>query len=180
MSHSQAPFPAMTTSRDVPNPLRPYYVPPSIGLAPDVAANTTISSSAAAPRGSIGSSARDIFSEFDYGGPLFDTDSPSIAEMGKKILDQALWKYTSVLLAQPFDVAKTILQVRLAAGAEAEDVFKDLKRRQSGRVSDIRHVEVRMHRPLVLVCQLTTLAVFRDRVRRRRAFLFHPYQTTAP
>lgn len=141
MAHSQATFPVMTTSRDAPNPLRPYYVPPSIGLPPDVAANGS-SAPAAPARGSIGSSARDIFSEFDYGGPLFDSDSPSVAEMGKKILDQALWKYTSVLLAQPFDVAKTILQVRLAAGAEADDVFKDLKRRRSGRFSDVRSLEV--------------------------------------
>lgn len=140
MASSQAPFPAMTTSRDAPNPLRPYYVPPSIGLPPD-AATATNATTAASSRGSIGSSARDIFSEFDYGGPLFDTDTPSVAEMGKKIMDQALWKYTSVLLAQPFDVAKTILQVRLAAAAEPDDVVKD-RRRQSGRFSDVNTHQV--------------------------------------
>lgn len=141
MAHSQASFSTMTTSRDAPNPLRPYYVPPSIGLAPNAAPNTT---SAAGPsRGSIGSSARDIFSEFDYGGPLFDSDTPSVADMAKKILDQALWKYTSVLFAQPFDVAKTILQVRLAAAApDADDVSNHLKRRQSARYSSLGTPEV--------------------------------------
>jgi len=118
MTQPQPTFPDMTTSRDAPNPLRPYYVPPSIGLPPDAPANNA----STAPRSSIGSSARDMFQGFDYGAPLFDGDSPSVAEMGKKILDQALWKYTSVLLAQPFDVAKTILQVRLAAvAADTED-----------------------------------------------------------
>lgn len=133
MANLQAPFPAMTTSRDAPNPLRPYYVAPSIGPPPDAAANAT--TSAASRHGSIGNSARDIFSEFDYGGPLFDSDSPSVADIGKKIMDQALWKYTSVLLAQPFDVAKTILQVRLAAAADPDDLVRD-RRRQSSRLSE--------------------------------------------
>ena len=31
----------------------------------------------------------------------------------KTLVDELLWKYTSVLMAQPFEVAKTILQVRL-------------------------------------------------------------------
>lgn len=33
----------------------------------------------------------------------------------KRLVDQALWKYTSVLLAQPFEVAKTVLQVQVAS-----------------------------------------------------------------
>lgn len=82
-----------------------------------------------------------MFQDFDYGGPLFDADSPSVADMGKKIMDQALWKYTSVLLAQPFDVAKTILQVRLAATTEAEEAVRHLQRRQSQRFSDVYYTE---------------------------------------
>lgn len=39
-----------------------------------------------------------------------------MGEMVKKWMDQAVWNYTSVLLAQPFEVAKTILQVHLATG----------------------------------------------------------------
>ncbi|RMZ68041.1 mitochondrial fusion [Pyrenophora seminiperda CCB06] len=42
--------------------------------------------------------------------------SPTIAGHAKKLLDHALWNYTSVLLAQPFEVAKTILQIQEAKG----------------------------------------------------------------
>lgn len=115
----------MATSRDAPNPLRPYYIPPSIGLPPDIPQNQT---SAASPptygsRGggvsssgstsSLGSQARDILSDLDYDSYFQDT-SPTVAGHAKKLLDQALWNYTSVLLAQPFEVAKTILQIREA------------------------------------------------------------------
>lgn len=30
----------------------------------------------------------------------------------KDLVDELVWKYTSVLIAQPFEVAKTIMQVR--------------------------------------------------------------------
>ncbi|THV71820.1 hypothetical protein D6D00_07539 [Aureobasidium pullulans] len=117
----------LTTSRDTPNPLRPYYRPPSIGLPPPDA-NAT--SSATGASSSLGSSARDAFNDLDYSSFLSDGDSASVADMGRKVLDQALWKYTSVLLAQPFDVAKTILQVRLATQLDAEST---LRRRTSAR-----------------------------------------------
>ncbi|KAK5167312.1 hypothetical protein LTR04_007246 [Oleoguttula sp. CCFEE 6159] len=122
----QAPhlFATMNTSRDAPNPLRPYYIPPSIGLPPDAAPSATAAHSrpSAAPstsKPSFGTSARDILSDLDYGDSIFSDESPSAAEMAKKLLDQAVWKYTSVLLAQPFEVAKTVLQVHVAAGAGA-------------------------------------------------------------
>lgn len=115
MASTHAPFPTMTTSRDT-NPLRPYYVPPSIGIPADQTPNTTAPKAASSGAG-IGKSARDFLSDLDYGGPFLDKDGPTVAETGKKFVDQAIWKYTSVLLAQPFDVAKTILQVRLAAAA---------------------------------------------------------------
>ncbi|KAF2084592.1 mitochondrial carrier [Saccharata proteae CBS 121410] len=115
----------MATARDTPNPLRPYYIPPSIGLPPDpspnstttsvAAAHTKITPSASPPKPSFGSQARDILSDLDYGVDLSLGDgSPSLAEMAKKLLDQAVWNYTSVLFAQPFEVAKTILQCHLA------------------------------------------------------------------
>lgn len=121
----------LTTSRDTPNPLRPYYRPPSIGLPPPDAPNAS-SSSPSGPGSSLGSSARDMFHDLDYSSFLSDGhgDSPSVAQIGRSILDQALWKYTSVLLAQPFDVAKTILQVRLATQLDAEST---LRRRTSAR-----------------------------------------------
>ncbi|KAF4555179.1 Hypothetical protein D9617_3g022510 [Elsinoe fawcettii] len=134
-----APFQSMATSRDTPNPLRPYYVPPSIGVASERAANTTPTAASSSGPG-IGRSARDLLSELDYGGPLLDRDGPTAAEMGKKIVDQAIWKYTSVLLAQPFDVAKTILQVRLA---EEEEFMLDTpaRSRESLRMEELSHSE---------------------------------------
>src|ERR1700712_4050183 len=103
----------MSTSREGPNPLRPYYIPPSIGIPPDAAGVTGsgthglgIKNGSAA---SYASSARDIFSDIDYSDYLSES-SPSSVEMVRDLLDQALYKYTSVLLAQPFEVAKTVLQ----------------------------------------------------------------------
>lgn len=112
----------MATSRDAPNPLRPYYIPPSIGLAPDVPHNQTASSQpyrgagrSSSSKASLGSQARDILSDLDYDS-YFPNSNPTVAEHAKKLLDQALWNYTSVLLAQPFEVAKTILQIQEAKG----------------------------------------------------------------
>lgn len=39
-----------------------------------------------------------------------------MSEHAKRLFDQALWNYTSVLLAQPFEVAKTLLQIHQARG----------------------------------------------------------------
>ncbi|KAF2677639.1 mitochondrial carrier [Lentithecium fluviatile CBS 122367] len=109
----------MATSRDAPNPLRPYYIPPSIGLPPDLPQNNSApaapSYSSRTPKPSFGSQARDILSDLDYDSYFADS-SPSVAGHAKKLLDQALWNYTSVLLAQPFEVAKTLLQVHQASG----------------------------------------------------------------
>ena len=95
------------------NPLRPYYIPPSIGIQQDVPRSGTThglgpkNGSAA----SYASSARDMFSEMDYSDYL-SNDSPSSLESVQQALNDWFYKYTSVLLGQPFDVAKTILQVR--------------------------------------------------------------------
>lgn len=116
----------MASSRDAPNPLRPYYIPPSIGPPPDQPLNNNSSSppppppvapsyQSRTPKPSFGSQARDILSDLDYDS-YFPDSSPSVAEHAKKLLDQALWNYTSVLLAQPFEVAKTLLQVHQAPG----------------------------------------------------------------
>jgi fusion and transport protein UGO1 len=107
----------MATSRDAPNPLRPYYIPPSIGPPPDVPNNQTssVSSGPRTSKTSLGSQARDILSDLDYDS-YFPETSPTVAGHAKRLLDQALWNYTSVLLAQPFEVAKTILQIHEAGG----------------------------------------------------------------
>lgn len=121
----------MSTSRETPNPLRPYYIPPSVGLPPDP---VTVPNSTAATASSFGSrtiltsSARGILSELDYSDYLSDA-SPSVSELLKKLLDQALWKYSSVLIAQPFEVAKTILQCHV--GAPAADGTKRTERRRN-------------------------------------------------
>ncbi|KAG7289178.1 hypothetical protein NEMBOFW57_005541 [Staphylotrichum longicolle] len=107
----------MANHNDGVNPLRPYYIPPSIGEPPE--ANST---------GRYASKARDIFSDIDYKDY---EPSPSVVQTVKEVLDELLWKYTSVLMAQPFEVAKTIMQVRaqddlggLAAAAEAAEEAK--------------------------------------------------------
>lgn len=114
---SYAPFARMQTSRDVLNPLRPYYIPPSIGLLPDPA-----EADANAIRGaSVGPSSRsrdfrELFSDIDYGDYL-PGSSPSVAAMAKRLMDQAIWNYTSVFLAQPFEVAKVVLQCHMAGSS---------------------------------------------------------------
>lgn len=100
----------MQDSRHVPNPLRPYYVPPSIGTEPIF--NTT----ARAPKPS---SSTFSFPDIDYSDYISD-GSPSIPASIKSVVDQAFWKYTNVLLAQPFEVAKLILQARVAQDEEEE------------------------------------------------------------
>lgn len=107
----------MATSREAPNPLRPYYIPPSIGIPPDASQNNASAPSytSRSPKPSLGTQARDILSDLDYDSYFPDT-SPTVAGHAKRLLDQALWNYTSVLLAQPFEVAKTILQIHEASG----------------------------------------------------------------
>ncbi|KAK4944368.1 hypothetical protein LTR10_016254 [Elasticomyces elasticus] len=100
----------MQDSRHVPNPLRPYYVPPSIGIEP--ISNTTTSASKP-PSTSFS------FPDIDYSDYISD-GSPSIPASIKSVVDQAFWKYTNVLLAQPFEVAKLILQTRVAQEEEEE------------------------------------------------------------
>ena len=56
-------------------------------------------------------SARDILNDLDYESYLSEP-SPSSTDVIRQISERAIWKYSSVFLAQPFDVAKTILQVQ--------------------------------------------------------------------
>lgn len=172
---SQSPYTPMTTSRDAPNPLRPYYVPPSIGAGPGQP-NATNSTSTSASSAGFGRSARDLLSELDYGGPLLDRDGPSLGEMAKKILDQAVWKYTSVLLAQPLDVAKVVLQVKMA---ESDVAAAEKKSHSRSRDSSRRQAEV-CTKIVVEMAQAKRCTVLHvgDRVRRGRAIIFHTHQTT--
>ncbi|OTA99061.1 hypothetical protein M426DRAFT_325466 [Hypoxylon sp. CI-4A] len=105
----------MSTTREGINPLRPYYIPPSIGeQAGSLPSqpNPFSQGNATNPSNKYASRARDIFSDIDYKDHLDDL-SPSTVQSIKSFVDELLWKYSSVLMAQPFEVAKTILQVRL-------------------------------------------------------------------
>lgn len=121
----------MSSSREGVNPLRPYYVPPQIGLSPGPATSNASATpnAASASTKAFGSSARDLLSDLDYSDYL--ESSPSVADGVREILDRAVWKYTSVLMAQPFDVAKTILQVYVVPDAEDGQKPLDERRRQS-------------------------------------------------
>lgn len=110
--------PTMSTHREGVNPLRPYYIPPTIGEAAETVNKSSPSPNpfpdgrhvtAAGER--YASKARDILSDLEYNDYLGDT-SPSMVQNVKDLIDELLWKYTSVLMAQPFEVAKTLLQVR--------------------------------------------------------------------
>lgn len=108
-----------------PNPLRPYYIPPSVGAptgtSPNASTAPNLSSkhgASATASGSFGSSARNILADLDYSDYIANP-SPSSKDVVKQLAEQAIWKYISVFLAQPFDVAKTILQVR-DAGADTK------------------------------------------------------------
>lgn len=140
--YSPLSFKAMSTSRDAPNPLRPYYIPPSIGLPSEPPTNAT---QPGAPRAPITSqkanfsSARDLFSDLDYENYLPERDSGGVADMTKRLVDQAIWNYTSVLLAQPFEVAKIVLQCHLADGAGAVQQVSSTPGSNTPRRPDSRH-----------------------------------------
>ncbi|RMZ85873.1 hypothetical protein DV737_g483, partial [Chaetothyriales sp. CBS 132003] len=103
----------MAESRQAPgvNPLRPYYVPPTAG-------NATAASSAATAAATTRASSAPAFAfpDIDYSDYIPEA-SPSVTGSIKKLLDQAVWKYLTVLMAQPLEVAKLILQARPLSGA---------------------------------------------------------------
>ncbi|KAL4958961.1 mitofusin complex protein UGO1 [Aspergillus stella-maris] len=92
------------SSRDGPNPLRPYYVPPAIGFDQDGSSAPPNASSAQV----FGNTARDLLPDLDYSDYL--ETSPSVSGWVRDALDTAFKRYSTVLMAQPFDVAKIILQ----------------------------------------------------------------------
>ncbi|KAI2793857.1 hypothetical protein POX_a00444 [Penicillium oxalicum] len=89
------------------NPLRPYYIPQS-GLSP-TASNVTTEVTSSSSAQVFGNTARDLIPDIDYSDYL--DSSPSVSDWVRDALNRALVRYTKVLTAQPFDVAKTILQV---------------------------------------------------------------------
>jgi mitochondrial fusion and transport protein UGO1 len=109
----------------VPNPLRPYYVPPSIGT--DSLPNATPNASKPSSQGT-----GFTFPDIDYSDYIPEA-SPSLTGTVKSYIDQAFWKYTTVVLGQPFEVAKLILQARVAQDEKEDD---KLRRRQSYQNKD--------------------------------------------
>lgn len=111
-------FRGTSTSRDAPNPLRPYYIPPSIGSPPD---QPQAGGGAGVGRSSFPAAARELFNDIDYESyiPERRDGGGGAADMAKRLVDQAIWNYTSVLLAQPFEVAKIVLQCHQADSAAA-------------------------------------------------------------
>ena len=100
----------LSTSRE-PNPLRPYYVPPSIGpSAPSSSPSQPLHTARPISSSSLSSSARDLLPELDID---FKSTTSEAWQQTRSLFDTLLWRYSSVLLAQPFDVAKTVLQVAL-------------------------------------------------------------------
>lgn len=153
----------MTSTREGVNPLRPYYIPPRIGEQAEslpranpfshptsnttatAATTTTAATAAASATAKYSSKARDIFPDIDYKDHL-DELSPSTVESIKQFVDELLWKYTSVLMAQPFEVAKTILQVRaqddmggLDASPVADITRPSIATPKTPTYSEVRH-----------------------------------------
>ena len=140
----------MSLSQEGPNPLRPYYIPPSVGHASDATHNATSTanfSSRGSPTStnSFGSSARNILADMDYSEYMSES-SPSPTVLMKRLVEQALWKYTSVFLAQPFEVSKTILQVQVARQKQAARIEDDMRRRPGNYRRDsyeVRALQIR-------------------------------------
>jgi fusion and transport protein UGO1 len=104
----------MSTSREGVNPLRPYYIPPTIGERSEVISSpgpNPFGTSNATKSLNYASKARDVLTDIDYNDYLGDT-SPTVVQNVKDFIDELIWKYSSILMAQPFEVAKIILQVR--------------------------------------------------------------------
>ncbi|KAG9229230.1 mitochondrial fusion protein-like protein [Amylocarpus encephaloides] len=113
------------SNRDVPNPLRPYYRPPSINIPRDIPGTTSAGTHGLGPKNGsaaayASSAARDML---EYGDYLTDS-SPSSVEAVRKTLDDWMYKYFGLLLSQPFEVAKTILQVRSQGDSDGGTSFQ--------------------------------------------------------
>lgn len=81
-----------------------------------------------------------MFSDIDYSEYLSDT-SPSAFDSSRKQIDEWFYRYMSILLSQPFDVAKTVLQVKSqdVDGGKVQPI-EAIRRHQSygeGRYADV-------------------------------------------
>ncbi|KAL4801585.1 hypothetical protein BDV18DRAFT_74213 [Aspergillus unguis] len=118
------------SSRDGVNPLRPYYIPPSIGLEQDASLTSPPNATSAQV---FGGSARDLLPDLDYADYL--ESSPSVSGWVRDAVDRAVRRYTNVLTAQPFDVAKTILQAYVVPNDSSAGQFPKFERQKFERGS---------------------------------------------
>ncbi|KAH8126103.1 hypothetical protein FP744_10009611 [Trichoderma asperellum] len=99
------------------NPLRPYYRPPTIEQQAEpvsIPSSNPFSggnSYDVASGAKYASKAKHMLNDLDYKG-LVGEPSPSVVESARELVDELIWKYMSVLIGQPFEVAKMILQAR--------------------------------------------------------------------
>ena len=137
----------MSNPRETPNPLRPYFIPPSVGLSGPQ--NGTFATNAGSKHvststNSFGSSARNILADMDYTDYIPES-SPSSTAVIKGLVEQAIWKYTSIFLAQPFEVAKTVLQVQAGGQPQKSQpkdaLAEDMRRRPASYRRDSYEVE---------------------------------------
>lgn len=148
------------------NPLRPYHRPPTIE---ERAEPVSIPSSNPFSGGNsydvasgakYASKAKNMLNDLDYKELM--SDSPSVVESARELVDELIWKYMSVLLGQPFEVAKMILQVRdqddkaaLAVPAEPETpVAAPQVPSRAGsafEVSTVSRIYLEDHTPCLLV-----------------------------
>ncbi|KAJ5992636.1 hypothetical protein N7451_008360 [Penicillium sp. IBT 35674x] len=105
-------------SREGINPLRPYYIPQS-GLSPATNATKEVPAPSPSSAQVFGSSARDLIPDIDYSDYL--DSSPSVSDWCREAINNSLIRYAQVLIAQPLDVAKTILQVYVVSDNAEED-----------------------------------------------------------
>ncbi|QIX02272.1 hypothetical protein AMS68_007789 [Peltaster fructicola] len=123
----------ITTSNE-PNPLRPYYIPPSISSYASDGASRTPPQAPNLPHPSRSSPS--LASKTSDLLPGLDIDLRSSASEAwtntRALLDTLAWRYASTLMAQPFDVAKIILQV---ASQNAPATVTPRKRKTSPKSS---------------------------------------------
>lgn len=121
MERSQ--YAPLQPSSEGPHPLRPYYRPPHIGSQSDTQQPTASSSNR---------SSSSYMPDIDYRDILGNgKNGPSTLESVRALTDQLMWKYSSVFLAQPFEVAKMVLQVRYGAVVERR-LMPGIARRRGG------------------------------------------------
>lgn len=108
--NSRDPFPSMASQE--PNPLRPYYIPPSIGLPP----NTTLPTQSTlhtSNRQLPSVSPKSYLQDIDLGINADDlrASTSDAWRSTRLVLDGLAWRYASLVLGQPFEVTKILLQV---------------------------------------------------------------------